>query len=114
MDRVKAQADTLRKMVLDPTTYRTYQTLGQTTWTILAETALLVWLVLCLSLVVFEWFWKFSVGSGRDFRHWFDNLQGSSDQIASETGKAILSAGKSGLDFTISKAKSQLGLPQDD
>jgi hypothetical protein len=113
MDRVTAQANTLKQLFSDSKTYETYQAVGQTTWKILVETGLLVWLIFCLSLVFFEWFWKLSVGSGRDFRHWFDNLQGSSDEIAAETGKAILSVGKSGLDFTISTAKSQLGLPKD-
>jgi hypothetical protein len=113
MNRVAAQAGKLKQLLTNPKTYATYQTIAQTTWNIVVETGLLMWLVMCLSLVAFEWFWRVSVGAGRDFRSWFDNLQGSSDEIASQTSQAILAAGKNGLNFTISTAKSQLGSPKD-
>jgi hypothetical protein len=113
MNRVNEQVNVLKQLLTDSKTYGTYQAVGQTTWNILVETGLLVWLILCLTLVFFEWFWKLSVGSGRTFRNWFDNLQGSSDEIAAETGKTIILAGKNGLDFVISSAKKQLGLPKD-
>ena len=111
MDRIKAQADKLWKLLLEPQTYATYKDFVTTTWAILREAGLLVWLTLCLFLVGFEWFWNNSLAAGRNTRNWFNNLEGSSDQVASETGKALLSAGKSSLDFTIATAKQQLGLP---
>lgn len=111
MERIKTQADKLWKLLSNPDTFATYQKALQVTWDILRETGLLVWLVICLVLVVFEWFWKTAVGSGRRFRAWFDGIQGSSDQLASEAGKALLTAGKNSLDYTLSQAKTQLGLP---
>ncbi|NJP12186.1 MAG: hypothetical protein HC866_24235 [Leptolyngbyaceae cyanobacterium RU_5_1] len=112
MDRIKAQADTLWKILSEPKTYATYKDAVLITWIILVEAALLVWLVICLGLVVFEWFWNSSIVAGRNFRDWFNNrIEGPSDQIASETGRALLSASKNGLDFTIAAAKSQLGMP---
>lgn len=111
MDRMKAQWEKLWQILSEPKTYVTYTEAIQVTWTILKETGLLAWLGICLCLVVFEWFWKTAIASGRNFRNWFNNLEGSSDQIASETGKALLSAGKNSLDFTISTAKAQLGMP---
>ncbi|MGQ9869544.1 hypothetical protein [Leptodesmis sp.] len=113
MNRIKAQWEKLWQILSQPKTYATYKEAGQVTWAILKETGVLAWLGICLLLVVFEWFWKTAIGSGRNFRNWFNNLEGSSDQIASETGKALLSAGKNSLDFTINAAKAQLGLPVD-
>ncbi len=111
MDRMKAQWEKLWQILSEPKTYATYTEAIQVTWTILKETGLLAWLGICLFLVIFEWFWKTAIASGRNFRNWFNNLEGSSDQIASETGKALLSAGRNSLDFTITTAKAQLGMP---
>lgn len=113
MERVKAQASKLGSLVTDPQTYAAYQNFFKTTWEILRETGLLLWLGVCLILVVFEWFWRNSVAIGRNSRTWLNNLEGSNEKIASETGKALLSAGKNSLDFTIATAKQQLGLPTD-
>lgn len=110
MERIQAQADKLWKLLTDPNTYGTYRNAIQTTWNILRETALLIGLILFLAIVLLEWFYKTAVSAGRNFRTWFNNL-GSSDQVATEAGKALLSAGKNSLDFTIATAKSQLGLP---
>jgi hypothetical protein len=110
MERIKAQWEKLWQILAQPTTFATYKEAGQITWTILQETGLLAWLGICLFLVAFEWFWKIAIASGRNFRNWFNGLEGSSDQIAAETGKALLSAGKNSLDYTISTAKAQLGM----
>jgi hypothetical protein len=113
MDKVKTQANKLWQILSSTTTYGTYANTLALTGRILVEVGLLLWLVVCLTLVAGEWFWAFSVGSGRDFRTWFDNLQGSSDQIATETGKALLNASKNSLDSTIAAAKKQLGIQDD-
>jgi hypothetical protein len=109
MERIKAQADKLWQLISKADTLAAYKNVVTLTWEILKETALLVWLTICLILVVFEWFWKFSVGSGRSARDWFSSIEGSSDQLASETGKAFLAAGKNSLDFALVQAKTQLG-----
>lgn len=110
MDRIKTQADKLWTLLLAPETYGVYKNFVTTTWTIVQEAALLVWLTLCLFLVGFDWFWQQSLMAGRNTRTWFNTLEGSNEQLASETGKALLSAGKNSLDFTITTAKQQLGL----
>jgi hypothetical protein len=109
MEKIQAQFTKLLKLLTASETFGTYQSAVTVTWTILKEAALLVWLVICLVLVVFDWFWKISVGTGRSARAWVNQLEGSSEQIASETGKALLSAGKSSLDYTLNQARSQLG-----
>lgn len=109
MEKLKMQAAKLWQLLTASETYGVYQTAIATTWTILKETGLLLWLVICLVLVFGEWFWKTAIGAGRSFRNWFNSLEGSSDQIASETGKVLLTAGKSSLSSTLALAKTQLG-----
>ncbi|BAS57454.1 hypothetical protein NIES2135_31810 [Leptolyngbya boryana NIES-2135] len=109
MDKIQAQFAKLWKLLTAPETFDTYKSAVVMTWTIIKETALLVWLVLCLVLVFADWFWKISVGAGRSTRAWFNGLEGSSEQIASETGRALLNAGKSSLDYTLNQARAQLG-----
>lgn len=109
MEKIQAQFAKFWQLVSSPDTFGVYRSAVLTTWTILKEAALSLWLVVCLVLVVFEWFWRISVGTGRSARQWLNQLEGSSDQIASETGKALLSAGKSSLSYTLNQAKAQLG-----
>jgi hypothetical protein len=111
MEKIKTQAALVWQLLSASETYGVYQNALSTTWKILKEAGLLVWLVICLTLVFGDWFWKTGVGAGQNARAWFDNLQeGSNDQLASETGKALLTVGKSSLLSTLSLAKTQLGL----
>ncbi len=112
MDRLKAQAAKLVQLLLAADTFAAYQKALQITWEIIKETALLIWLVICLVLVLGDWFWKTATQLGQNTRSWFTSLQEvSSDQVATETGKALLTAGTSTLSFTLNKAREQLGLP---
>jgi hypothetical protein len=112
-NQIKNQADTLWQTLSAPTTLSTYQQTLNLTWKILTEAALLLWLVLCLVLVFFDWFVNAAIALGRRSRVWFDNLQTSeTDQLASDTGKALLEVGKTGLASTLSLARAQLGLPE--
>lgn len=117
MERIQAQASKVLQLITSADTFAIYQNAVTVTWKILVEAALLVWLTICLVIVVFEWGWQTSVGIGRNTRAWWDSTlsstEGSGDQVASEAGKALLTAGKNSLDFTITQAKSQLGLPID-
>ncbi len=112
MDRLKAQAAKLVQLLLAADTFAAYQKALQITWEIIKETALLIWLVICLVLVLGDWFWKTATQLGQSTRSWFTNMQEvSSDQVATETGKALLTAGSSTINFTLNKAREQLGLP---
>lgn len=114
MNRIQSQADKLWQLLISPDTAAAYGRVVAITLNIVKEAALLVWLTICLVLVVFEWGWHSSIAAGRGLRGWWDNtvnnMQGSNDQIASEAGKALLTAGKNSLDFTLTQAKSQLGI----
>lgn len=112
-NQIKNQADKLWQTLSAPTTFSTYQQALNLTWSILKETVLLLWLVLCLVLVFFDWFGNTAIALGRRAKTWFDNLQTSeTDQIASDTGKALLEVGKTGIASTLSLARAQLGLPE--
>lgn len=111
MNKIQAQAAHLWQRLSAPNTGATYQQAALLTWDILKETATLLWLVICLFLVAFEWFWKTSVQLGGDFRAWLSGIEQSSpDRVVSEAGRALLSAGRNSVDYTLSQAKEQLGI----
>jgi hypothetical protein len=112
MDRIQAQAALLWQRLSAPDTGATYKQAALLTWDILKETAALLWLLICLFLVAFEWFWKNSIHLGSSFRAWLAGIeQTSPDQVVSEAGRALLSAGKNSVGFTLLQAKEQLGIP---
>lgn len=114
--QIQAQAAKVWQTVSDPATAETYQKTGALTWTILKETGYLLWLVICLVLVVGEWFWKFSFENGQKVRGWINNLdtgeKASVDQLLSETGKNLLEASKSSMATVLATAKTQLGIEE--
>lgn len=111
-NQIKTQANKLWQTLSAPTTLSTYQQTLNLTWQILKETALLLWLVICLALVFFDWFGNTAIALGRNSKNWFDNLKASeTDQIATDTGKALLEVGKTGIASTLSLARAQLGMP---
>ena len=110
--QISSQANKFWQLLTAPGTLDTYRQAVNLTWSILKEAALLIWLVLCLVLVLGDWFWEKSVGLGRQTRMWVSGLQTvNTDQMASSAGKAIVSAGKNSLTYTIAQAREQLGLP---
>jgi hypothetical protein len=109
-----AQIAKLRQIITAQETLSSYQQVVAVTWTILKETAVLLWLVLCLVLVAADWFWTNSLQTGRKARAWvnsFDLEQTDSNQMASQMGQTIVTAGKASLDYAIAQAREQLGLP---
>lgn len=112
-NQISSQASKVWSIVSAPTTGDTYKQTGALTWTIIRETGILIWLVICLGLVAFDWFWTNSIWAGQRTRNWVDNLTSTgSDRLPSEAGKAILTVGKTGLASAIAQAREQLGLPQ--
>jgi hypothetical protein len=111
--QISSQATKLWQIISAPKTLEAYQQAIAVTWQILKETALLVWLTICLVLVLFDWLGTTAVTTGHNVKNWFNSLkETSSDQIASETGKAILTVGKTGIASTVALAREQLGLPE--
>ncbi|MEX0270000.1 hypothetical protein AB3R30_12720 [Leptolyngbyaceae cyanobacterium UHCC 1019] len=119
MERLKSQASKLWQLISNPSTAATYQQTLGTTWAILRETGLLLWLVVCLVFVLGDWFWQTSYATGQKARAWVDEMQtsaqeptaeASSSDVLGKTGKSLLSAGRSSLAAALSAAKGQLGI----
>jgi len=112
MNQLKTQIAKVWQLLTAPSTGETYQKTLSLTWTILKETGLLLWLVLCLGLVFGEWIWKTGYKTGWSTRNWINDLEKpSADRLFSETGKSLLEAGKSGAAMVLTTAKEQLGIP---
>lgn len=111
--QISSQANKVWQIVTAPDTAVTYQQALSLTWTIVKEAALLVWLVLCLVLVVFDWFWTNSIYAGRRARLWIESFdQQDTNQMATEAGKALVTTSRNSLAFAISQARERLGLPE--
>jgi hypothetical protein len=111
-NQISSQATKLWQTVSASSTANTYREAATVTWAILRETGLLLWLILCLGLVAFDWFWTNSIDTGRRARAWWNTIdEPSTNRIASETGRAILAAGRSSMAFTLAQARESLGLP---
>lgn len=120
MDKLKAQADKLWQLLANPSTGEVYQKTLALTWSILKETGLLLWLVLCLVLVLGDWFWKYSYQAGQNARIWVNDLQTKTPEVAetsaepgnvlSTTGKSLLAAAQTSVRAALNTAKGQLGI----
>ena len=111
MDRIQAQAAKLWRLLFSSDTVATYQKTLIRTWEILKESALLVWLIFCLVFVLVDWVWRSSAQLAAGWKTWYSNLEEPSvNTFLSATGKAVLSAGESSVDYVLSQAKGQLGI----
>lgn len=114
MDKIKAQAGKVGQLVFAGDTSSTYGKALTLTWDILRETALLVWLVVCLVFVGGEWFWHIAMGLGAKARTWYDGLSqtdnSSEEKSFTEMGQSLMTAGENGAAFLLYQAKKQLGI----
>jgi hypothetical protein len=114
MDKIKAQAGKVGQLVFAGETSSTYGKALTLTWDILRETALLVWLVVCLVFVGGEWFWHTAIGLGAKARAWYEGLSQTDDsgeaKSFTDMGQSLLTAGENGATFLLYQAKKQLGL----
>jgi len=108
-----AQLSKLQQLLAAPTTLGAYTQVFAVTYNILKESVVLAWLTVCLVLVLFDWMSTNAIATGQRSKDLLENLKEvKSEELASETGKSILSAGKAGLAYTISQARDQLGLSE--
>ena len=109
--RIGQQARQVWQVLSAPQTGRAYQTVAVTTWTILKETGMLLWLLVCLVLVTLDWSINGAIAAGRVSRYAVAQAsQIRTDTLATDTKQALLMAGKTGLANTLSQARSQLGM----
>ncbi|HSM81300.1 MAG TPA: hypothetical protein VLS96_06420 [Nodosilinea sp.] len=116
MDRVKEQANIVSQLLFSADTAAIYQKTLARTWDILREVGLLLWLVLCLTVVGGEWLYRTAVHLGRSTRAWVTSLSETSPsseaQPIESTGQALLSTVQSGTAYLLQQARQQLGIPQ--
>lgn len=115
--KLSDQANKLWTLITEPSTAKTYSEALNLSWKILRETGNFLWLVLCLALVGFGWFWENSIAAGRKTRAWVNDLttaeKPSPEQLLTpETGKKLLDSSKSMFDSAITAARKQLGLAE--
>jgi len=116
MDKIRVQANTVSQLVFSSETATTYKKALTLTWDIVRETAILIWLVVCLVFVGADWFYRISIQLGSRTRDWYETLGqkgdgGSKDAPSmNTTGKALLHAGQSGVTFLLTQARDQLGM----
>ncbi len=117
MDKIKQQANIVRQLLFAGDTAQIYQQTLTRTWDILRETSQLIWLVICLTFVGGEWFYRRSVQLGRDTRTWYNDLSSQppspgEGQSMETTGQALLDTVQSGTSYLLSQARKQLGLQE--
>jgi len=119
MGRIKTQASRLWQLISNPSTAANYQQTLSTTWAILTEMGLLLWLIVCLVFVLGDWFWHASYATGQKTRIWIDEMQTSAKEPTTEmssgdllgkTGRSLLSVGQTSLAAALTAAKGQLGI----
>ncbi|MGB3200945.1 MAG: hypothetical protein WBA99_08580, partial [Nodosilinea sp.] len=74
MDTIKEQANVVSQLLFSADTGNIYKKALSRTWEILREAGVLLWLVICLTFVGAEWFYRTAVGLGRSTRAWYTGL----------------------------------------
>lgn len=115
---VTVQANKVWQLLTASSTANIYKQAVDVTWTILKETAQLLWLVLCLVLVAGDWFWKKSIAAGQNTRVWVDDWGSSAGSTSSDPGETaaqlwqnLLASSQSAAQSLLAKAREQLDLP---
>lgn len=113
MDKIKGQAAKVGELVFASETGAAYQKTLGLTWNILRETAILLWLVVCLLFVGVEWFWQTATTLGKKARSWYETLSQPSPQEEKsfgEIGQSLWDTVQSGAAVLLYQAKQQLGI----
>lgn len=113
MDKIKGQAAKVGELVFASETGAAYQKTLGLTWNILRETAILLWLVVCLLFVGVEWFWQSATTLGKKARSWYETLSQPSPQEEksfSEMGQSLWGTVQNGAAVLLYQAKQQLGI----
>ena len=115
MDKIKEQANIVSQLLLASDTGEIYTKTLTRTWDILREIGILLWLVICLTFVGGEWFYRTAVSLGRSTRTWYNSLGEKGPDVEPQsiasTGEALLDTVKSGTTYLLNQARQQLGIP---
>ena len=110
--QISSQANKLWQVITAPNTAEIYRQALAVTGKILKEASVLVWLVFCLVLVAFDWFWGRSIGLGQKARAWVNRFDSNNkNEMASQIGQSLAINSQSSLEYLVRQAREQLGLP---
>jgi hypothetical protein len=116
MDKIKEQARVVSQLLFSTDTGDIYKKALTRTWDILREVGILLWLVICLTFVGGEWFYRTAVGLGRSTRAWYIGLSekdpSTEAQSMTSTGEALLDTVQTGTAYLLAQARKQLGIPE--
>lgn len=116
MDKIKEQANIVSQLLFSAETGDIYKKTLTRTWEILRELGLLLWLIVCLTFVGGEWFYRTAVGLGRSTRAWYISLSekdpSTEPQSITSTGQALLDTVQSSTSYLLAQARQQLGIPE--
>lgn len=116
MDKIKEQANIVSQLLFSADTGDIYKKTLTRTWEILRELGLLLWLIVCLTFVGGEWFYRTAVGLGRSTRAWYISLSekdpSTEPQSITSTGQALLDTVQSSTSYLLAQARQQLGIPE--
>ncbi len=116
MDTIKEQANLVSQLLFSTDTGDIYKKTVARTWDILREVGVLLWLVICLTFVGGEWFYRTAVGLGRSTRRWYIDLSekdtSADAQPITSSGQVLLDTVQSSTSYLLAQARQQLGIPE--
>ncbi|MEB3210424.1 MAG: hypothetical protein VKL39_03690 [Leptolyngbyaceae bacterium] len=111
--KIRLQASRFWSALASADTLNAYKNAIDVTIAIFKEGLLLIWLLVCLVLVFFDWGAAKSTAAGQQARNWVEDLKNAdSTSLATNAKQTLLLAGKSSVFNTISKARQEIGLPE--
>jgi hypothetical protein len=115
---ISSQVEKLRQVILQRDTIDSFQQSLGLLFTVLKETTLLLWLVLCFSIVALTWLGEKAIALGRSLKTGLIELQENSRgqapaEILSSTSRSVLLSSQSVANYLVTQAKQQVGLSDD-
>lgn len=105
------QAAKLWNLLSAQETAKTYKQTFYTTQTLIRETAVFIWLLLCLVLVGLDWLISAVTVTSQLIQRWVSNLKYlDSEQRKLEIGNTLITVTTTVVSFTVARAKEQLSL----
>ncbi|MEO0377512.1 MAG: hypothetical protein AAF329_23510 [Cyanobacteria bacterium P01_A01_bin.17] len=108
---IKDKATDWWQLISGEDTAKVYQDFFKRTWTILKETALLLWLLLCGVLVSVEWIWNSSSRVTESVSDLAKSNNNPESNTMSEAGTKLWTGIQKGASGSIAKAREQLQMP---
>lgn len=114
MNKIKAQAAKVGKILFNTETWATYKKAIFLSWNLLKELAQLIWLLICLVIFVVAWLWTNSIHAAQELQTWYASIEEpKADHFLDAAGKELLLAGTTGAALALTHAKNQLGIEEE-